>query len=564
MMLILKSHNLFQRRKRSVFALSLLLPVCLLSLLALAGCGESATVSSPSSWPNTSYSWATPAPTETGAHLSTATLRVPEEYPTISAAVAAAKPGDLISIAPGIYHETVIVHTPNLTIRGRNRNTVILDGNFTMPNGILVTANDVVLENMTVRHYVGNGFYWYSVHGYRGSYLTAYANGSYGIYAYLSVDGQFDHDYAAGQPNGFYIGACHPCNAVITEVLAENNGLGFSGTNAGGNLVIEHSIWRDNLVGIAPNTEDSEPLAPQDGVTITHNLVENNNNTNAPAVAEQLATIGTGILIAGGSNDVIEDNRVSGHDYYGILVVTNVDQNVWEPHGNIVKANIVTDSGVADLALAALSAGDNCFSGNTVSRTAPPFLQYTHACGSLLERAGGGDPSVAFYLLDHYMRAQSGHFRPRSWQTFPNPALQQPGMPDPTIAPQGIFANLGGYALDTSVSPTSVRLGLMLGGLGLATPVGEIILGFYFYLLPIALYAAWFGVGTWDVIRRTDLKGGGRIGWLAVIYLIPVLGPLAYFLFGKSEIQRSTRWFLALGAPLAYVIIAVVLLLLVP
>jgi hypothetical protein len=299
-------------------------------------------------------------------------------------------------------------------------------------------------------------------------------------------------------------------------------------------------------------------------VTITHNLVENNNNTNAPAVAEQLATIGTGILIAGGSNDVIEDNRVSGHDYYGILVVTNVDQNVWEPHGNIVKANIVTDSGVADLALAALSAGDNCFSGNTVSRTAPPFLQYTHACGSLLERAGGGDPSVAFYLLDHYMRAQSGHFRPRSWQTFPNPALQQPGMPDPTIAPQGIFANLGGYALDMSVSPTSVRLGLMLGGLGLATPVGEIILGFYFYLLPIALYAAWFGVGTWDVIRRTDLKGGGRIGWLAVIYLIPVLGPLAYFLFGKSEIQRSTRWFLALGAPLAYVIIAVVLLLLVP
>jgi len=90
-----------------------------------------------------------------------------------------------------------------LTIRGRNRNTVILDGNFTMPNGFLVTADNVVLENMTVRHYVGNGFYWYGVHGYRGSYLTAYANGDYGIYAYLSVDGQFDHDYAAGQPNGF-------------------------------------------------------------------------------------------------------------------------------------------------------------------------------------------------------------------------------------------------------------------------------------------------------------------------------------------------------------------------
>jgi len=561
-MLISKSQALLHWKKRPVLALFLPLLVCLLPLFLLAGCGES-TVATPT-WPSLSSSLATPAAKGTGPHLPAATLRVPEDYLTISAAVKAAKPGDLISVAPGMYHETVYVQTPDLTIRGRNRNTVILDGNFTLPNGFLVTANDVVLENMTVRHYLGNGFYWYGVHGYRGSYLTAYANGAYGIYAYLSVDGQFDHDYAAGQPNGFYIGACHPCNALITEVLAENNGLGYSGTNAGGNLVIENSIWRENVVGIAPNTEDTEPLAPQDGVTIIHNLVENNNNSTAPVETEQLATIGTGILIAGGSNDVIEDNRVSGDDYYGILVVANIDQHVWEPHGNMVKGNVVTDSGVADLALAALAADNNCFSGNTVSRTAPPFLQYTHACGSLLDRAGGGDPSAAFSLLDHYRRAQLGHFQPRSWQTFPNPTLQQPGMPDPTIAPQGIFAQGGGYTLDMTVSSTTVHPSLTLGGLGLATPVGEIILGFYFYLLPIALYAAWFGVGTWDLIRRTDLKGGARIGWLAVIYLIPVLGPLAYFLFGKSGIQRSTRWVLALGVPLAYVMIAVVLLLLVP
>jgi Right handed beta helix region/Phospholipase_D-nuclease N-terminal len=561
-MLLSRSHELFHRKKRSVFALFLPLLVCLLPLFLLVGCSGS-TIATPT-WPSTSYSLAMPASKGTGPHWPAATLRVPEDYPTMSDAVKAAKPGDLISVAPGIYHETVIVHTPDLTIRGRNRNTVILDGNFTMPNGILATANDVVLENMTARHYVGNGFYWYNVHGYRGSYLTAYAIGDYGIYAYLSVDGQFDHDYAAGSPNGFYIGACHPCNAVVTEVLAEDNGLGYSGTNAGGNLVIENSIWRENVVGIAPNTEDSEPLAPQDGVTIIHNLVENNNNYYAPVEAEQLATIGTGIIIAGGSNDVIEDNRVNGEDYYGILVVANVDQNVWEPHGNMVKENVVTNSGIADLALAALSADKNCFSDNTVSRTSPPFLQYTHACGSLLDRAGGGDPSAAFYLMDHYTHAQLGYFQPRSWRTFPNPTLQQPGMPDPTIAPQGIFANLGGYTLDMTVSSTTVHPGLTLGGLGLATPAGEIILGFYLYLLPIALYAAWFGVGTWDLIRRTDLKGGARIGWLAVIYLVPVLGPLAYFLFGRSEIQRSTRWVLALGAPLAYVIIAVVLLLLVP
>ena len=224
----------------------------------------------------------------------------------------------------------------------------------------------------------------------------------------------------------------------------------------------------------------------------------------------------------------------------------------------------MTNSGIADLGFSALSANNNCFSGNTVSRTLPPFLQFTHACGSFLAGAGGGDPSVVSYLLNHYMRAQLGHFQARDWKTFPNPTIQQSGMPDPTIAPQSVFANLGGYTLDMTVNSTTIHASIVLGGLSLATPFGEIILGFYFYLLPIALYAAWFGISTWDIVRRTDLKGSVRIGWLAVIYLIPVLGPLAYFLFGKSEIQRSIRLALALGTPLMYLVIAVLLLLLVP
>lgn len=498
-------------------------------------------------------------------HFTGNTLRVPEDYPTIAGAVKAAKAGDMISIAPGIYHEAVLVKTPNLTIRGRDRNGVILEGDFTRSNAFEVVANNVVLENMTARHYLSNGFYWTGVNGYRGSYLTAYANGDYGVYSYTSINGQFDHDYAAGQPDsGFYIGGCHPCNAVITEVLSEDNGLGYSGTNSGGNLLIENSIWRNNFSGIAPNTLDSEPLAPQDGTTIIHNLVENNDNYDAPAKVLQLPTIGNGIVIAGGNNNLVEDNVVNGHLYYGILVVPNIDKNFWEAGGNTIKDNFVTNSGIADLGFAAFAASNNCFSDNTVSRTSPPFLQSTHACGSLAERAGGGDPSVMTYLFSHFMRAQLGYFHARSWKTFPNPTTLQPGMPDPTIAPQGTFANLGGYTLNMTISATSVHPGLTLGGLGLATPFGELILGFYVYLLPIALYATWFGICTWDIIRRSDLKGGWRVGWLAIIFLIPVLGPLAYLLFSRSEIQRTTRLILALGAPLVYLVITVLLLLLVP
>ena len=71
------------------------------------------------------------------------------------------------------------------------------------------------------------------------SYLTAYRNGDYGIYAFDSQWGQFDHSYASGSPDaGFYIGQCNPCHAVITDVVAEYNQLGYSGTNSSGDLFI--------------------------------------------------------------------------------------------------------------------------------------------------------------------------------------------------------------------------------------------------------------------------------------------------------------------------------------
>ena len=73
-----------------------------------------------------------------------------------------------------------------------------------------------------------NGVQWTSVFGYRASYVTAHNNGDYGIYAFDSQYGQFDHSYAGGSPDsGFYIGQCDPCHAVITDSLggAQRDGL---------------------------------------------------------------------------------------------------------------------------------------------------------------------------------------------------------------------------------------------------------------------------------------------------------------------------------------------------
>ena len=56
-------------------------------------------------------------------------------FSTVQGAVNAARPGDWILIWPGVYHEKsaqstvgVSIQTPNLHIRGLNRNGVIIDG----------------------------------------------------------------------------------------------------------------------------------------------------------------------------------------------------------------------------------------------------------------------------------------------------------------------------------------------------------------------------------------------------------------------------------------------------
>ncbi len=489
------------------------------------------------------------------AHIP-AIIRVPEDYPTIQVAVDHAVPGQVISIAPGVYHEAVRVKTPHLTIRGRDRNGVILDGQTTLPDGIYIGpgVEDVIVENLTVRYYAGNGIYWDGVTGYRGSYLTAYDNGDYGIYAFASRRGQFDHSYASGSPDsGFYIGQCFPCDALVTQVHAEDNAEGFSGTNAGGNLVIRDSVWDNNGAGILPNTQDFEKLAPQHQVTMVDNLVYDNNNTHAPFDRLEYSVVGMGIGIPGGSDDLIMDNRVEGQQNYGIAEVPGVDVNLWTDGGNTVIDNVVTGSGVADLALIAPAGPDNCFSGNHTARTIPAFLQQTNACDTAGARLPGGDFGASIAMLGRFVYANSSGFDAQAifarWKTAPAPPAQ-PSMQGDVMAPPGPIFTMswtsGSYTAIMPHDPHAINPEKAVAAVGLSS-LFEILLGFYGYLLPIALYAAWVGIGLWDIARRDEMQSGARYGWMAAIVAIPICGAIAYYVLGKSSLSRGFRWMLVGG-----------------
>ena len=252
------------------------------------------------------------------------------QYSSIQDAVNAAQPGDWILIAPGDYHEQadhlqgvqwstpggVVITTPDLHIRGMDRNTVVVDGtkpgapqcssnpsdqdlgvtdssgNHEGRNGILVwKANDVSVENLTVCNFLagsasggtGNEIWWDGAAGsgkiggwgFTGDYLNATSTffggestaAQYGIFSSDWSGGTWDNTYASNfNDSGYYIGACQQvCDQTVNHAWAQYNALGYSGSNSGGWMLIENSQFDHNEDGFDTNSQNGDNPPPQNG-----------------------------------------------------------------------------------------------------------------------------------------------------------------------------------------------------------------------------------------------------------------------------------------------------------
>ncbi|MGZ6708515.1 MAG: hypothetical protein ACXVFN_16430 [Solirubrobacteraceae bacterium] len=353
------------------------------------------------------------APSLAGAHvLRVGTYRgMPGTYRTIQSAVNAARPGDTILVGPGVYHERadhsgrysaagtsepgagVWIHTPRITLRGMNRNRVIVDG--TKPgaggacsaakarqdlgprgrsgkplgrNGIEVfKAPGVRIQNLTACNFLknpeGGNQIWFNfgdgsgkqtTGSFFGSYLSATDSyyggtggpvGSYGIFASNSAGpGVIVHTYASNMDDSdYYVGACRDCNTVVSDAHAQFSSLGYSGTNSGGHLLIERSEWDHNKTGIVTNSQNNDdapspalgwcPRVPSRSCTFFQdNFVHDNNNPNVPgAGTAALAPTGTGIVLAGVRGDTVRRNRIVDNGAWGVAAVPFPDTETPPP-----------------------------------------------------------------------------------------------------------------------------------------------------------------------------------------------------------------------------------------
>jgi parallel beta-helix repeat protein len=74
------------------------------------------------------------------------TLKVPQDFETIQAAVDAAVAGDVINVAKGVYTENVVVNTGGITLSGKN---AVINGDYA-GNCITVNAGTVTVQGFTL------------------------------------------------------------------------------------------------------------------------------------------------------------------------------------------------------------------------------------------------------------------------------------------------------------------------------------------------------------------------------------------------------------------------------
>ncbi len=383
----------------------------------------------------------------TGDRGAPRTLEVPSGYGTIQDAVDAARPGDLVLVAPGVYRESVLVVTPDLTIRGVDRNTVLLDGRGGLGTGIrVVDTGGVAVENLTVRNYSQTGLTWIDAAGFRASHVTAYDNGRRGVEVFDSVDGLVEQVWTSGSGEaGLHLSQCDPCRIVVDGVTAVDNGTGILLVNAGRELQVVRSTVRSNRSGVVLHSTSFSLCSPQQGATIAGNRIGPNARRDLPVGDVGIVADNSGIAVLGGRDDEVVSNLVTGEPGFGIVVApypeldataplpddADVDEpcrtrafipssgriavTTWPATGNRITGNVVTGSGVADLAIGGVaepgvggvadpgvggvaeevSRSGNCASDNVAAVTRPADLQSLAPCDDT--------PTVTDWSRDAYV-----------------------------------------------------------------------------------------------------------------------------------------------------------------
>jgi hypothetical protein len=264
--------------------------------------------------------------------------------------------------------------------------------------------------------------------------LIAEKTGVYGLYAFNTIGGRIlDSEAYYVNDGAFYIGQTppqtNPVQTIVRNVDGWGSPIGFSATNMR-YVTITKSRFYNNAVGIVPNALDSEKFPPPEKNVITNNEIFWNNfnfhegdppfTPPPPSATGSLVPLGTGILLLGGRDHRIENNKIYGNFLTGIAAIDGIllQENplAVSLDRNIVRNNQFglngTDANGRDVAYDG-SGSDNCFTLAPTDTTFPADRSTIANC------AGANGLSTD---ARNQMIAWTGQGALAGWAAHPHPA----------------------------------------------------------------------------------------------------------------------------------------------
>ncbi len=262
-------------------------------------------------------------------------------YATIQQAVAMARPGAMIMVAPGTYHGQVVLTKP-LTVMAGASGKVVLNAQGAT-DGILITQSNSAVEGLTIEHADEDG-------------ILAVGKGPL---SNLTISHNIVED-----------------NDLKMTAALNNKGVTWESIHLMG---VSHSYVLDNQD--IDNKDGGIYLTDETGPN-TNNIVEGNwlaNNSVACGITLASHVAGHGVF-----HNVVTDNTIQGEKAAaGIMVATPIKGGM--VYGNVISHNVVEDNGLGGIDLHTHVPGsnvnDNIVAYNLVSGNAPDFGYTTKPTG---------------------------------------------------------------------------------------------------------------------------------------------------------------------------------------
>lgn len=257
----------------------------------------------------------------------------PDAQTRLQEALLDARPGDTVAIGAGRFELTdgLSLDVARVTVRGAGQARTVLSfkGQQGAGEGLLVTADDVVLRDFAVEDAKGDGIkskgadrIVYKALTVRWTGGPKETNGAYGVYPVESRDVLIDGVIVEGASDaGIYVGQCE--NIVVRRSTARFNVAGIEIENS------RHADVHDNLAtrntgGILIFDLPNLPRGNGGDVRVFGNRVIDNDTPNFAPRGNIVAQVrrGTGVLVMANDQVWVARNTLSGNATANVMIVS--------------------------------------------------------------------------------------------------------------------------------------------------------------------------------------------------------------------------------------------------